>query len=86
MKKTPSLIISLIPVAFLIFFLMINVRTVFGEDALMGPNQLILILSGGVAAALGVWYGVPFKKIVDGIGSFRENRMYKKREKEESEN
>jgi hypothetical protein len=26
------------------------------------------------------------KKIVDGIGSFRENRMYQKKEKEEGEN
>ena len=67
MKDRPSLLISLIPVAFLILALSINVIGVFGDDALSGSNQFILILSGAVAAAVGMIRGTQFSEILAGI-------------------
>lgn len=67
MHKKPSLLFSLIPVIFLILALSINVIGVFGDDALSGSNQFILILSGALAAGLGISRGIAFSEILIGI-------------------
>jgi len=67
MKKSPSLWLSLVPVIFLISLLSINVIEVFGDDALSGSNQFILLLSGFLAALIGVWQGVKWDDILKGI-------------------
>lgn len=67
MQKTQPLWIALIPVAFLVLTLSFNVIGVFGDDALSGSNQLILILSGAVAAIVGIWKGTSWKSILNGI-------------------
>ncbi|MDA8792294.1 Na+/H+ antiporter NhaC [Bacteriovoracaceae bacterium] len=71
-KKTPSLIVSLIPLLSLITLLAINVK-VFADDASYGPNQIALLLSSVIAAFLGIFhlklsYKQIEKKIVDSIG------------------
>ncbi len=67
MKKEPSLILSLIPVFFLITMLSLNVVGVFGDDALGGPNQYILLLSGALTALLAIRNGVSYDQIMEGI-------------------
>ena len=67
MKKHPSLFVALIPVIFLIVLLSINVIWVYGDDALSGSNQFILLLSGAFAAVVGVSQGFTFKKIIKNI-------------------
>lgn len=67
MNNKPGLLLSLIPVIFLILALSINVIGVFGDDALAGSNQLILILSGAVAATLGMSRGIGYSEILAGI-------------------
>lgn len=65
--KQPSLGIALVPVIFLIAALSFNVIGVFGDEALSGSNQFILLMSGAVAAILGVIKGVSWKDILAGI-------------------
>lgn len=67
MKQQPSLGIALVPVIFLIAALSFNVIGVFGDEALSGSNQFILLLAGAVAAILGVIKGVEWKNILAGI-------------------
>ena len=43
--KQPSLVLSLIPLGFLVLALVVNV-ILFKDDATYGPNQLALLLSG----------------------------------------
>jgi NhaC family Na+:H+ antiporter len=69
--KKPSLFQSLIPIFFLIFFLVLNVN--FFDDTLSGANQIALLLAstigGIVSVALGHnWYDVR-KQVVKSIGS-----------------
>ncbi len=66
-RKTP-LGIALIPVLFLIGMLSINVA-IYGDSALEGTNQFILMLSGALTAILGISRGISWKSILDGIGS-----------------
>lgn len=67
MKKQPGLLIALIPVVFLVVMLSINVIGVFGDDALSGSNQFILLLSGAFAAVVGITQGFTFDEIIKGI-------------------
>ncbi len=67
MTKRPSLTVALIPVVFLLVALGINVIGVFGDDALSGSNQFILLLAAAVAAIVGVTQGFRFKEILGGI-------------------
>lgn len=67
MKKQPGLLIALIPVVFLVVMLSINVIGVFGDDALSGSNQFILLLSGAFAAVVGITQGFTFDEILEGI-------------------
>jgi NhaC family Na+:H+ antiporter len=59
----PGLLISLIPVIVLIGLLIINI-IVFKDDATSGSNQLALLISGALAAIIGiVVYKIKYKKI-----------------------
>lgn len=65
-RREPTLIESLIPVLFLIGLLSVNV-SVFGNDSLAGSNQIVLILSGSLAALIASRMGIPWKKLRSGI-------------------
>lgn len=68
-SKRPPLYLSLIPVAFLILALAFNVIGVFGDDAVSGSNQVILILSGMLAGGLALTQGKKWDDIFDGISN-----------------
>ena len=65
-KKAPSIVQSVIPIIFLIVLLSINV-SVFRDDALGGSNQIVLILSAGVAALMGIRAGNSWDYLQKGI-------------------
>ena len=66
-KETkPTIIQALIPVLFLIVLLSINV-SIFGDDALSGSNQIVLILSAAVAAIIAIRTGSRWNELQDGI-------------------
>ncbi len=65
-KKTP-LGIALIPVFVLIALLLFNVLYAYGKSAPDGSNQFILMVSGAVAALIGIRRGIPWKDILEGI-------------------
>ena len=59
----PSLLVSLIPVVVLLTLLFINIL-VFKDDATSGSNQLALLISGALAAFIGiVVYKINYKQI-----------------------
>jgi len=66
-ESTPPFYKALIPVIFLIGMLSFNVIFVFKDDAISGSNQMILILSGAIAALVGLTEKVSWKTIIDGI-------------------
>ncbi|MBC6401581.1 MAG: Na+/H+ antiporter NhaC [Ekhidna sp.] len=68
MTKTnqPTLLQSFIPIIFLILLLVINVG-IFGSEALGGSNQIVLILSAGVAALVAIRIGFSWDAIQAGI-------------------
>ena len=57
---------ALIPVVALVGMLGYNVF-VFGDDALSGSNQFILLLGGGVAAVVGFFNKVKFAKMIEEV-------------------
>lgn len=59
---------ALIPVIALIAMLAFNVF-VFGDDALSGSNQFILLLGGAVAAIVGYFNKVDYDKMIDEVAS-----------------
>ncbi len=61
-KKVPTLILALIPILFLIVLLTITVL-VFKSDAIVGPNQIVLLLSAGVAGIISWRLGYTWKEI-----------------------
>ncbi|MEP1033383.1 Na+/H+ antiporter NhaC [Ekhidna sp.] len=65
-KREPTLFESLIPIIFLILILVVNVG-IFGSAALDGSNQIVLILSAGVAAIVAIRIGFKWQEIQDGI-------------------
>lgn len=65
--RKPKLTEALIPVIFLIALLFYNVRYVFGDAALDGSNQIILILSAAVAGLVGLKIGVSWDRMQEGI-------------------
>ncbi len=67
--RKPTLLEAFIPVVFLIILLFYNVFYVFGDEALDGSNQLILILSAAVAGIVGVRIGVSWDQMQDGVVS-----------------
>lgn len=62
----PSILQALLPILFLIVALFINVR-IFGDAALDGSNQIILMLSAGVASIVAIRLGYKWKKIRSSI-------------------
>ncbi len=73
MKKPQlSLPVALLPLIILVVLLTYNV-TIFGDDALSGSNQFILLLGGGVAGLLGhrnkVTYGEMLRKVGENLQS-----------------
>ncbi|WP_406654266.1 Na+/H+ antiporter NhaC [Marinoscillum sp.] len=65
-KRDPTLLESFIPVLFLIILLSFNVG-IFGDAALDGSNQIVLILSAGVGAIVAIRLGYRWDEIQDGI-------------------
>lgn len=63
-----SLWAALIPVFALVGMLFYNVFFVYGDDALSGSNQFVLLLGAAVAAVVGVYYKVSFTKMIDEVG------------------
>lgn len=59
---------ALIPVIVLVGLLAFNV-SVFGDNALSGSNQFILLLGGAVAAIVGFANKVSYEKMIDEIGN-----------------
>lgn len=59
---------ALIPVIALIAMLAFNVF-VFGDDALAGSNQFILLLGGAVAAIVGYFNKVKYNKMIDEVAN-----------------
>ncbi len=53
----PTLLQSFIPIIFLIIALFINVR-IYGDASLDGSNQIILMLSAGVASLVALGLGI----------------------------
>lgn len=64
--RKPTLVEALIPITFLIVLLSINV-TIFGDAALDGSNQIVLLLSASVAGIISVRTGVNWKILQKGI-------------------
>ncbi|MEM9338189.1 MAG: Na+/H+ antiporter NhaC [Bacteroidota bacterium] len=65
-KREPTLLESFVPVIFLILVLVINVG-IFGSNALDGSNQIVLILSAGVATLVALRLGFKWDEIQQGI-------------------
>lgn len=65
-KREPTLLQSFIPIIFLILALSLNV-SIFGDAALDGSNQIILMLAGAVAAIVAGRIGYRWWEIEKGI-------------------
>ncbi len=66
MTKTPSVGIATFPVVILIILLSVNVL-IFGDEAISGSNQIILIVSAAIAALLSMKTGIHWKTLEEGI-------------------
>lgn len=66
-EPNPSIWSALIPIVFLILALSFNVLKVFGDDAISGSNQMILLFSGAVAAIVGFFHKVSWLHMLEGI-------------------
>ena len=64
--RKPTIVEALIPITFLIVLLSLNV-TIFGDAALDGSNQMVLILSGAVAGIVAIRIGVTWRALQKGI-------------------
>jgi len=62
-----GLLKSLIPVVVLVLILAYNVITVYGDDALSGPNQFALLIGAAVAGIIGVMNKTSYKTIIEYI-------------------
>ena len=63
-KKELSLGIALLPIVILVLLLSYNVL-VYGDDALGGSNQFILLLGAAVAGIVGFYYKIGYQKMID---------------------
>ena len=73
-EPRPSLLAALIPVAFLILLLAINVL-VYSDDATTGPNQIALVLAAAIAGIVGWSLRVPFHQMLNGIVKSLESAL-----------
>jgi len=69
MEQKAPLGLALIPIFFLVSLLAFNVKFVFGNGALDGSNQVILLLSGAVAALIGLLRGMAWEDIIEGVAN-----------------
>jgi len=74
-QKPLHLGIALLPIAVLIIALGFNVLYVYGDDALSGSSQMIIILVAGFAAAIGLARGVSWKTQQQSVVSTIGNAM-----------
>ncbi len=58
---------ALIPVIALVAMLFYNVFFIYGDDALSGSNQFILLLGAAVAAIVGFYNKVSYKQMIDEV-------------------
>lgn len=65
-RKEPSLLLSLIPIIFLIVLLAINV-VLYGGDSSYGPNQIALLVTAAFAGILSLKLGYTWKELEAGI-------------------
>jgi Na+:H+ antiporter, NhaC family len=65
--RTPALYKALIPVVFLIVLLSFNVLYVFGDNAISGSNQMILLMSAAVAALVGWTDRISWRQMMAGV-------------------
>ena len=65
-KKQPTFLLALLPIAILIFLLTINV-VVLGSDAISGANQIALLLAAGVAGVISFRLGYSWEEIESSI-------------------
>lgn len=65
-RREPSLIEAFIPVVFLVVVLAINV-SIFGDSALEGSNQIVLILSSAVAGVVALRFGYSWDELQEGV-------------------
>ncbi len=63
---SPTLLQALTPIAFLVFFLVLNVLN-WGDDTLSGANQMALLLASAVAGLVVTWLGVPWKRVMGAV-------------------
>ncbi|GLB50084.1 Na+/H+ antiporter NhaC [Neptunitalea lumnitzerae] len=66
-NKQLSLFSALIPIIALVGMLTYNVRGVFGDDALSGSNQFILLLGAAVAAIVGFSHKVKYEAMIEEV-------------------
>ena len=67
-KKSISLIESTIPIFILIILLAYNVF-VYGDEAMSGSNQFILLIGAAIASIVGFSKGIQFKQMIDSVSS-----------------
>ena len=67
-KKSISLIESTIPIFILIILLAYNVF-VYGDEAMSGSNQFILLIGAAIASIVGFTKGIMFKQMIDSVSS-----------------
>lgn len=66
-SKSISLLHALIPIIALVIMLFYNVFFVYGDDALSGSNQFILILGAAVAAIVGFINNISYEAMIDEV-------------------
>ena len=66
-NKELSIFEALIPIVALILMLFYNVFFVFGDDALKGSNQFILLIGAAIAAILGFLKKTSYIKMLNEI-------------------
>ena len=67
-NRTPTIWHALVPIAFLVVLLTGSV-VLFGSDSSYGPNQIALMLSGMVAAIIGLRLGFTWKEMQEAMVS-----------------
>ncbi len=70
-----SLWLALLPIVVLIFALTWNVLFVYGDNALSGSSQMVIILVAGMTAAIGLFRGVSWSHIQERIVATISNAM-----------
>ena len=67
-KHSISLLESLIPIFILITLLAYNVF-IYGDDAMSGSNQFILLIGAAIACVFGLQKGIHFKSMIESVSS-----------------